>query len=110
MKKIFSTLLLSLISLWCIGQERIMISSGYIVIDKGTTGTPSFLVIDNPNSNAIQRTAGGIITDATTTEFNQVQWDIGTSTGVYTVPFQYSTTNYIPVVFNNTGGAGTGAH
>src|ERR1700739_2036500 len=78
--------------------ERLIINSGYVVMANGTAAIPTYLVIHNGASNAITRTAGGIISEA---EFNMIWWDIGTNASTYTIPFQYSNTNYIPLTFNN---------
>ncbi len=86
--------------------ERFMINSGYVVLAKGVAARPTYLVIHNGATSAITRTAGGIISEA---EYNMVWWDIGTNTGAYTLPFQYSTSNYIPLTFNISV-AGTGSN
>jgi hypothetical protein len=102
----FKTYILLFILMPVIGfsqAERLMINSGYVVMANGTAAIPTYLVIHNGASNAITRTAGGIISEA---EFNMIWWDIGTNASTYTIPFQYSNTNYIPLTFNNTGGPG----
>jgi hypothetical protein len=65
------------------------------------------LVIDNGSANAITRnTSGHIISEG---ENNRVAWTIGTNTGSYTVPFGFSTTDYIPLTFNiSSAGVGAG--
>src|ERR1700722_15675680 len=86
--------------------ERLMINSGYVVLSKGIAARPTYLVIHNGATSAITRTAGGIISEA---EYNMIWWDIGTNSGSYTIPFQYSNTNYIPLTFNISV-AGSGAN
>jgi hypothetical protein len=81
-------------------QQRLVMKSGYINIANGTK-----LVIDNPAPNAITRTGGHIITEG---ENNEVKWNIGTTTGTYTVPLGYQT-NYMPVIFTKTAGTGNGS-
>jgi hypothetical protein len=89
-----------------LAQNRVMMNNAVrIVMDGGV-----FIVVDNANTNAITKlgtTDGIIISDD---EDNQVLWEIGTSTGTYTVPFG-STSGLgfaqIPVSVDITG-AGTG--
>jgi len=95
------------------GQAELVINKAtpvYMVLNGGTSVTPIYLVLHNGASSAITLTGagaeGGIISES---EFNMVWWDIGTNTGTYTLPFQYSTTRYIPLTFKNTGGAGVGS-
>jgi hypothetical protein len=106
MKKGLYILLFILIPILGITQARVFINSGYIVMDKGTSATPTYLVIHNSAANAITRTSGGIISER---EYNMVWWDIGTTAATYTIPFQYSTTSYLPLTFNISAGAGTGS-
>ncbi|HTA83870.1 MAG TPA: hypothetical protein VK783_13080, partial [Bacteroidia bacterium] len=105
MKKILFILLLFPAMLFSQG-EQFVIKSGYVVLANGSAAKPTYLVIHNGATNAITRTAGGIISEA---EYNMIWWDIGTNAGTYTVPFQYSTTNYLPLTFNvATAGVGSG--
>lgn len=63
-------------------QSRMVINdNAYLVIDNG-----AFLVIDNSNANALSvaGTGGRIKSEA---EANRVRWNIGTTTGTYTIPF-----------------------
>lgn len=63
-------------------QSRIVINdNAYLVIDNN-----AFLVIDNSNANAlgVSGTGGRIKSEA---EGNRVRWNIGTTTGTYTIPF-----------------------
>lgn len=106
MKKRLYILFLSLIPVFSIGQGRVFINSGYIVMDKGVAAKPTYLVIHNPAANAITRTGGGIISER---EYDMIWWDIGTTAASYTIPFQYSTTSYIPLTFNISAGGGTGS-
>jgi len=96
------------------GQARLVINRGssvYMVMNGGVSATPVYVVLANGNANAITLagagTNGGIISES---EFNMVLWDIGTNNGTYVLPFQYSTTSYIPLTLNITAGnAGTAA-
>lgn len=65
------------------------------------------LVVSNPNPNAITSSAtGGLITE---NEFDQIVWEIGTTTGAYVLPFVSGVT-LTPIPFTNTiGTAGSGA-
>lgn len=58
----------------------------YIVLNGGTAGTPVYLVVNQPNANGIitQGSGGNIISE---NEYNYIKWNIGTSTGSFTVPF-----------------------
>jgi hypothetical protein len=96
-------LLAAIITLSCFvsfAQARLILNNGGIVrIDNG-----AFVVVDNPNPNAITRTASGhIISEG---ELNRVKWNIGTTTGNYTVPFGIGAAEYLPVSFSAAGAAG----
>lgn len=58
----------------------------YIVLDGGTSATPIYLIVNQTNSNGIitQGSGGNIISE---NEYNYVKWNIGTSTGTFTIPF-----------------------
>lgn len=84
-------------------QGRLVITGNvYGVIDNSTK-----LVVSNPNPNAITSSAsGGFITEA---EFDQVVWNIGTTTGTYTMPF-VAQAGLTPIPFSaSITAAGTGA-
>jgi hypothetical protein len=98
---VFALFIFSLKQAIC--QARLIINNGaYLNISNG-----AFLVIDNGSANAITRnTSGHIISEG---ENNRVAWTIGTNTGSYTVPFGFSTTDYIPLTFNiSSAGVGAG--
>ena len=95
------------------GQADFVINKAtpvYVVMNGGTSATPIYLVLNNGLSSAIKVTGagaqGGIVSES---EFNMIWWNIGTNTGTYVIPFQYSTIRYLPLTFNNTGGAGVGS-
>ncbi len=85
----------------------------YIVLDGGTSATPIYLIINQTNSNGIitQGTGGNIISE---NEYNYVKWNVGTSTGTFTIPFTTGalsnpTEQKIPLsVQITTAGSGTG--
>lgn len=64
-----------------IAQSRLVFSNTttYMVMRDGV-----FLVIDNPNGNAIVPNAGRIVSE---NEINRIRWYIGGNTGTYTIPF-----------------------
>ena len=101
MKAIY-TLLLMLIG------GKVLFSQGAKIVFNGAylkIIDDAYLVIDNPDTTAISRTSSGgyIISEG---ENNNVQWNIGDGTGHFTVPFGYSTTDYLPLSFR-TSLAGT---
>ena len=81
MKKLIS-ILFACMPVLVIAQARLVMNNGgFMVMQNGI-----YLVVDNPNSNAITELgAGGNIVSES--EYNKVRWNIGTSTGTYTVPF-----------------------
>ncbi|MGP8214703.1 MAG: T9SS type A sorting domain-containing protein [Bacteroidia bacterium] len=103
MKKFLYILLIILFPASGMSQGFINITSSYINISGGTAAHPICLVVGNNGTvgavtgSITRNTAGGIISEG---EFNQVWWQIGTATGSYVMPFQYSTTKYIPVTFD----------
>src|SRR3954470_16832549 len=77
-------------------QARVVLNGAYINITNS-----AYLVVANAATNAITRNSGHIISEG---ESNNVKWNVGTTTGTYTVPFGYSTTDYIPVQLTKTAG------
>lgn len=109
MKKILHIILLISISFELTqAQARLIINNGaYLTMSGGTAIAPVFLVVDNSNSNAITRSTNGhIISEG---EFNLIKWNIGTTSASYTIPFGYSTTDYLPVNFTTSGAASSGS-
>lgn len=82
-------------------QTRLILNGGRIMLNGGV-----YLVIDNSASNAITRTSGHIISEG---ENNILKWIIGTTTGTYTVPWGNGASDYIPITFSKTAGAGAGS-
>ena len=102
MQKLLLASLMSLLFYSGLSQNRILFNQdAYVVISNG-----AYLVIDNPNPNAITTmgTGGNIISED---EYNVVQWNIGSSMGSYTVPFTTATFIKIPLTIDLTA-AGTG--
>jgi hypothetical protein len=107
MKKLMNICILFLTPILGLGQVRTTINSGYIVMANGTSTTPTLIVVHNSAANAITRVGGGMISES---EYNMVQWDIGNTTTTYIVPFQRSTTDYLPLTLQLTGApAGAGS-
>lgn len=103
MRKFISLVIFVSVALHAYSQTRVMINNdGFIVIDNS-----AFVVIENPNPNAITTlgTGGNIISED---ETDVIQWEIGTTTGTYTIPWTTSAGFKIPLVINKTT-AGTGA-
>ena len=96
-------------------QSRLVMSNdAFLVLGSTSNTNPAFLIIDNEDANALSTATGGgnIITQR---ENTVVQWNIGTNTGNYTVPFSTaetatnSTTENIPLSVNITAaGSGSG--
>ncbi len=87
-------------------QARLVFQNNpYVVINDG-----AYLVIDNPNTNAITNPAqGNIVSEG---EFNYVKWNIGTLAGTYQVPLTTANNDKIPltVSINNAGTGGSNQH
>lgn len=96
--------LLGMLSFYSFGQGRIVFNgNAYIVVDNTAK-----VVVENPSTNAIMPSAGGGF--VTENEFDQVIWNVGTSTGTYVMPFVTQTTfTQIPFTANlTTAGSGSG--
>ncbi len=74
-----ATLMMPFIS---IGQARVNLNDDVFV----TINNGAYLVVDNPNANAITTSGAGgnIVSEG---EANKVKWNVANSTGSYTVPF-----------------------
>jgi hypothetical protein len=77
-----------LINFFGLAQNNSLIinNDAFIVIDGGTAGNETVVVIDQSNSNGIitMGTGGNIITMG---EFDYLKWNSKTGSGLYTVPF-----------------------
>ncbi len=80
-------------------QGRIVLNGASLVIAEG-----AYLVLDNPESDAITRNSGFIISEG---ENNLIKWNIGTNTGTYSIPWGYEV-DFIPLSFTKTAGTGNG--
>lgn len=89
-------------------QGRMIINNdAFVVMTNGTVGNPTYIVLDNPASNAmsVAGLGGNLVSE---NEYHVVRWNIGGTTGAYNIPY-YSTTGgaKIPFVLQKTT-AGTG--
>lgn len=111
MKKILTYAILLFFTLGVGAQNALVLNNDpYIVFNGGTVGTPIYLVVNQTNANGIvtQGTGGNIISED---EYNYVKWNIGTSSGSFTIPFTTGiggTEQKIPLTVSTTT-AGTGA-
>lgn len=112
MNKITLALTLLLAPVFAFAQARLVIvgtSTVTIVENGGTSSKPIYIELANHATNAITTTGsnGWIVSES---EFNMVKWDIGTSTGTYTIPFGYSSSYSLPLSITvGTAGAGSGS-
>ena len=83
-----------------VAQQKLVMNGGYINIANGAN-----LVIGNSATDALTRNTGYIITEG---QNNNVVWNMGTTTGTYTVPLGYNS-SYIPVTFTKSAGVGNGS-
>lgn len=86
-------------------QTTLKISDGaFMKMNGGSAASPIYLVVGNPNTNAVSRSVSGHIISEN--EYNKIKWQIGTGTGTYTFPLGKDNSNYIPLEINITS-AGT---
>jgi len=107
MKKayIYNLVGISLIVGYITAQNNALYLNGaYIYMNGGTSATPIYLTINQPNTAGIVRTAGHIHSE---NQYNYVQWITGTNTGSYVIPFGVggNAADYIPLGFNKTNAA-----
>ena len=103
MRNILTTILFTLTASIVYSQARVVINNnGYIVIDNS-----AYLVLANSNANALTTvgTGGNIVSED---ETDVIQWEIGTTTGIYVIPWTTSSNVKIPLTINKTT-AGAGA-
>lgn len=104
MKQVFVIILLLFGVNKFYAQARVVLNNnGYVVLSNS-----GYLVLNNGNSNALATsgTGGNVISE---NEYNRLKWDVGTNTGVYTIPFTKSAGNKIPLsVTVSTAGISTG--
>src|ERR1700722_13797595 len=99
MKRLVHIITLLALPALIFGQSHINLQNGYVVNNGAVIG------INNSNTNAIAPINGWIVSE---TESSMVEWNIGTATGTYVVPFGDSNQLYLPLTLNITA-AGTGA-
>ncbi len=59
------------------------------------------LIVTNPNSTAVTRTSGYIISETPPASgYGAIEWNLGNNTGNYEYPFGTTAGNYIPFLFN----------
>lgn len=85
-------------------NNALVMNGAAVVLNGGTVGTPIYLVVNQPNTAGITSLAAGsrIISEG---QYNFVQWNCGTGTGAYTIPFGVNilATDYsIPFTFDKT--------
>lgn len=93
-----------------LSQGRIVLNNNpYLVLNNGTAGTPVYIVVDNPNANAVTTigTGGNIVSE---NEFNKVRWRINTQTGAYNLPFTTVNDVKIPFTMQITAPGVAGSH
>lgn len=90
-----------------LSSAQLVINSGGYVVINGSAASPSGMVLTNAATTAITNASTGWI--ITNNDYSFVQWNIGTGTGIYRVPFGYSTTDYLLLTFQVTAaGVGNG--
>jgi len=99
------SILFVLLSTTAFSQARMVINNnGYLVIDNG-----AYLVIDNSATNALATagTGGNIKSEA---EVDRIKWNIGITTGTYTIPWTTASNVKIPLSINKTTAGTIGAN
>ena len=84
-------------------NNTLIINGAFVAMDGGTSATPIYLVVNQPNALGITRTGAGghIISES---DYNFVKWNQGASNGSYVYPFGYSNIDYLPFTYNKTVG------
>lgn len=82
-------------------QGRLILNGGKVNIANGAV-----VVLANSNANAITRVSGHIISEG---QNNRIHWNIGTTTGNYTIPWGRGNALYFPVSFSPSTAAGSGS-
>lgn len=80
-------------------NNSIVVNGAFIKMNGGTSSAPIYVVVNQPSTSGITRTAGHLISE---NQYHRVKWIIETGTGNYVIPFGYSTTAYLPLTFNKT--------
>ncbi|CAG5086166.1 T9SS type A sorting domain-containing protein [Parvicella tangerina] len=108
--RLVTTIGLTLVLFGICAQNNALIlnNNPFLVVNGGTAGDEAVMVVNQSHEDGIitMGTGGNIITHG---EFDYIKWNIGTSTGAYTVPFTADAdNNKLPLTVNITG-AGTGS-
>lgn len=110
MKKLLTSIIITFIFCNVYSQGRIVVNNNaHITFSNGSAGNPAFIVIDNPNANALTTagTGGHIHSED---EYHKIRWNIGTSTGTYSIPFSTASNVKIPFQMQITGAGAGGTH
>ncbi|MBK7883120.1 MAG: T9SS type A sorting domain-containing protein [Chitinophagaceae bacterium] len=101
---------LSIIFLSAFLQQGYSQASRIVFSDNGiaTISGGAFVVVDNPEGNAITRINGGHFITEGDLGTNRVRWMIGDKEDTYVVPFGVSTNQYLPLSFSTFGANGQG--
>lgn len=101
MKKLLIILLIFLGVQSVIGQNNSLVINGaYVKLNNGTQSTPIYLVVNQSDPLGINVSGGGHIISES--EYNLVKWNTGITIGSFTIPYGYSTTDYLPLTVNKT--------
>lgn len=97
--KPFLTFALVFLHLLGFSQARLVLNGGIVNIENG-----AYLVLDNPNGNAITRLVGGghIISES---ENDVVRWNIGQTADTYNIPWGIGASTYLPMSFTTVNNA-----
>lgn len=82
-------------------NNALVLNGAYITLNGGSSSTPVYLVVNQPDPAGILVNSGHIISES---DYNFVKWNFGSTNGSYVYPFGLGTTNYIPFTFNKTAG------
>ncbi len=109
MKKVFALIAFAAICFFgnqAFGQARIISTGGpFIVMDEGASGSGVFLVVENPNNNAIAPSSGvpdlNIVSEH---ENNVIKWFINGNAGNNIIPFSSPAGNSVRTLFQIAAG------
>ncbi|MGV3503537.1 MAG: T9SS type A sorting domain-containing protein [Adhaeribacter sp.] len=82
------------------GQAKLVLNGAKINLTNN-----SYLVLDNPASDALIRHNGHVISEG---EKNFVKWHLAGFTGAYVVPWGFGPSEYLPLSFTKSAGSGNG--
>jgi hypothetical protein len=78
-------------------SNTLTLTAGALALNSNT------LTVNNSATSAIVRTAGYVISEATSNA-SKIKWNMGSTTGAHVFPFGTSSGSYIPFTFNLTAG------